>query len=203
MTTEPTALLDVTKRIERLEKQNRMLKQTFLVLATLAACAILMGQAPPSRTIEANEFLLKDASGKVRARLTLAIGGGPSLSLLDEAERVRAVLAINNGIPKIGLLDGNGESRVNLFADAGVSGLTVKDQTGRSRAQLAIDDGEPFVRLYDAKEKPGAVLRVTPEASMLQLLDSGRVRAGLAVAEDISGLMLYDRNGKLIFSAPR
>ena len=54
------------ERLEKLEKQNRRLKQVGAVALVLAASILLMGQAPARRTVEANEFILKDASGNVR-----------------------------------------------------------------------------------------------------------------------------------------
>jgi hypothetical protein len=54
-------------RVAKLEAQNRRLKKV------VAAAIIAMGQAPEKKVIEANEFVLQDASGKMRARLSLEL----------------------------------------------------------------------------------------------------------------------------------
>ena len=56
----------VVGRLETLEKQNHRLKVVGTAVLILAAAFVLMGQAPRTQTVEANEFVLKDADGKVR-----------------------------------------------------------------------------------------------------------------------------------------
>ena len=55
-TSEWTAMLN---RLERLEKQNSRFKQTGTWAVILAGSLLLMGQAPASRRVEANEFIVK------------------------------------------------------------------------------------------------------------------------------------------------
>ena len=82
----------VMNRLERLEKQNRRFRQIGAVALVLIGSVLLMGQASPKRTVEANEFLLKDSGGRVRAKLSTEGNlPGPSLVLIDAEgkERVR------------------------------------------------------------------------------------------------------------------
>ena len=67
-------LQDVLRRVETLEIENRRLKRAVLTLALLAAVVLAMGQARPNRSVEANEFALKDGAGAVRARLHMVKG---------------------------------------------------------------------------------------------------------------------------------
>ena len=53
-------LTTVMNRLERLEKQNRRIKQIGALALILLGSVFLMGQASPPRTVEANEFVLKD-----------------------------------------------------------------------------------------------------------------------------------------------
>jgi hypothetical protein len=62
-------LSEILSRLERLERQNRRLKRTVLVFLAAASTIVLMGQAQTSKTVEAQRFELKDASGKTRALL--------------------------------------------------------------------------------------------------------------------------------------
>ncbi|HKQ88133.1 MAG TPA: hypothetical protein VJS43_15355, partial [Candidatus Acidoferrales bacterium] len=56
-------------RIAKLEKENRRFKK--LAVAALAGIGLLfvMGQTPARKTVEANEFVVKDAHGNTRIRL--------------------------------------------------------------------------------------------------------------------------------------
>ena len=59
----------VVERLEKLERQNRRMKQACAAVLILAAAVLLMGQASPNRTVEANEFLLIDRKGRTLAEL--------------------------------------------------------------------------------------------------------------------------------------
>lgn len=64
----------VLARLDKLERQNRRLKQAGAVVLVLAAALLLMGQASPNRTVEANEFVLKNANGDVFGRWSATAG---------------------------------------------------------------------------------------------------------------------------------
>jgi hypothetical protein len=91
MATDTPEMQAILQRIERLEAENRRLKRTVLGVALLAAVVLAMGQARPSRTVEASEFVLKDGAGSVRARLHMG-KRGPSLTLYDPGDVERADL---------------------------------------------------------------------------------------------------------------
>ena len=54
-------------RVEKLERQNRIMKRSAVGVGVLLCSILLMGQARPNRTIEAQRFVVKDSSGKIRA----------------------------------------------------------------------------------------------------------------------------------------
>src|SRR5690348_10244696 len=70
MTIEGAAFQDLEKRLRRVEKQNRQMKRVGLVVLLLGSLIMVMGQARPSRKVEAEQFILRDAQGRER----LAIG---------------------------------------------------------------------------------------------------------------------------------
>lgn len=87
-------------RLERLEKQNRRFKQIGALALILVGSVLLMGQNSARRTVEANEFLLKDENGKSRAEWVVS----PSVTALifdDEAGYASLVLQVDNGNPSI------------------------------------------------------------------------------------------------------
>jgi len=90
-----TDMESLGKRLSRLERENRWLKRIGGITLLGVAAVVLMGQAAPrkvTKVIEAEEFILRDGTGKVRARLGSAADGSPGLELLDEKENARAVL---------------------------------------------------------------------------------------------------------------
>jgi len=128
--TEP--MMDtLTTRLARLERETRRSKRITLVVLLGAAAAVLMGQTAPHRTpksLEAEEFVLRDSRGQVRAslgttqnpsatvlqihgdngkprtRLTVSSDGTSSLEIMDTGERVRVLLGVkDNGSPRIWL----------------------------------------------------------------------------------------------------
>jgi hypothetical protein len=94
--------MDIEKRLERLESQNRRLKLLGAAMAIGVVCVTAIGaqdQAP--QKVEAKSFVLLDDAGKERATLGLfkrIVGGtvvqqGPTLSLLDSAGKRRVELS--------------------------------------------------------------------------------------------------------------
>jgi hypothetical protein len=71
MNSQETALEEVRERLIKLERQNRRLKQTGAAALIVAASLFPMGQASRTKTVEANEFVLRDSGGNVRARLSV------------------------------------------------------------------------------------------------------------------------------------
>ena len=75
--------MDINARVEKLERENRRMKQIGLVAALFASTLILGGEAKTNKVVEANEFRLLDASRKVRALLSMSPSGGPELTFND------------------------------------------------------------------------------------------------------------------------
>lgn len=173
------------ERLERLEQSNRRLKICGLVMLLGLAGVFAMGQArPPLQTVEAQEFVVKDASGVVRARLG-ASQGAASLSLSHEGGRVNLVasgvrgqgghLALADAAGKVKGLLLSGPETIGLYlspVDAtgpprsprvvfevlnqGTGGFAFYDRGGQTRALVGAvsDDGSSLVIVQDAAGKP-------------------------------------------------
>jgi hypothetical protein len=104
----------LVRRLERVERENRRLKRIgFAVLAGITAL-VLMGQAKPDKVaevVEAEKFVLREPSGKLRASLGVGADGVASLSLTDRAEKPHAVLAASrDGSAALIFYDKDGKS---------------------------------------------------------------------------------------------
>ena len=176
---------DMLERLERLERSNRRLKICGLTALAVLAAVGLMGQARPApQTVEAQEFVVKDAGGVVRARLG-ASQSGASLNLAHEGGRANLVvsggrgqgahLAVSDSAGKVkGLLlltpetvglylspvDATGPPRsprvVFEVLSQGTGGFAFYDRNGQTRALLGAvaDDGSSVVAVQDAAGKP-------------------------------------------------
>ncbi len=87
---EPT-METLAGRVDRLERENRWLKQAGVVILAVIAAVVLMGQgirktAPPGKPgkiVGAEQFIVHDARGGVRAELGTLPNGTVRLILYD------------------------------------------------------------------------------------------------------------------------
>jgi hypothetical protein len=127
MTTE---LQTLTLRIEKLERQNRGIAVAALVL--LLAFGLAAARTSKPRTIEAEQFIVRDATG--RARITI---GSPATS--------GAAYLLPPDEPAIWLSDANGADRLILTAD----GLRLADSQDKPAAEVTLGK-TATIRLYDS-----------------------------------------------------
>lgn len=172
----------ITKRLERLERQNSRFKIAGILVLLASFTFVLMGQIPVNQEVRAQKFSLYDAKGKNRAmlfsrdgqailvladpdgepRMTLVVGadGTPALGLSDKGDKVRAQLSINK----------EGSSQFALYAK----------EEGRPRALFTVSsDGLPRLGLTDKNQLP-------------------RIAVGAAGEE--WGVAVWDSKGKLVGS---
>ena len=147
--------------MEKLEKQNRRLRVGVGAFLLAAASLLLMGQAAPqSKTMEAQEFILRDAGNKQRAKLSM-VEDTAMLSLYDAKENVRARLVAGD---RPGL----------LFFDAGRTGPYAKVRLVLGVGDMGggAGDSGPHILLFDANGKSRAELFVAENRSGLFLNDA-------------------------------
>jgi hypothetical protein len=186
--------VDVIGRLERLEQANRALGRECrmwrrgaggLAVAVTMLGLIGAGQAVKApRTIEAQNFVLRDEAGRVRASLGFRSDGTPGFALMDELARVRLALD----------LCADGAPAVNLY-----------DTDGGLQAAVAVrPDGSPGLGFFQDQGKLRLSLDLGPNSTApgLSLYDrSGTMRAAMAVRPDETpGLGLFDPQGKVVLS---
>lgn len=80
MQSTPNDLQALATRLDKLENQNRRWKLSAIVLALSSTSLVLIAAKPAdhidpavvhARTVEAQDFVIKDDDGQIRARLTL------------------------------------------------------------------------------------------------------------------------------------
>jgi hypothetical protein len=148
-----------------------------------------MGQAKSDRTLEAQRFVLKDASGNVGAEL--AKGKlGPELTLNDVSGHPSVTL-VGGDAPFLTLTLGKGEKQINLSTASGEPAFTLTD-LGAGAATLSLGLGGPNLELWD-RQGYSAILG----------------RAGLATSKpgeirqtSAASLVLFDKDKNVIWKAP-
>ncbi len=91
---EPT-METLARRLDRVERENRWLKQAGVVALAVIAAVVLMGQATQgkvAKVVEAEKFVLRDEKGNIRGDLVVN-GGIPSLNLYGEAKHNYAIVS--------------------------------------------------------------------------------------------------------------
>jgi hypothetical protein len=122
MKSDCDGLAELRARLLELKRQNLRLKRLGLIGLIGVAMLIVLGQTPSKKIVEANEFILKDNSGKVRARTTMNSLGDPEMILFNEKgkEPVKLTGSIGGSPSNLGgivfVFDGQGQERAVLSA---------------------------------------------------------------------------------------
>ncbi len=131
MTSHTPDLAAVVARLEKVERQNRRLRGAGIAVVVVAVAGLLMGQAmPKERIVAAEGFLLKDARGKVRAKLSVD-KDRPMLALADEHEMPRVGLSVDKDGPMLAMGDEYGMPRVELSVGKEGPRLILADENGK------------------------------------------------------------------------
>jgi hypothetical protein len=155
---------------DRLRWMARLIGAAFV--GTLIALAIVLRTASnadgalATRSLFAEEVVLRDVEGVTRARLGTDSDGRTQLSLSDR--------------------DGRGRLRLTVLAD-GSPGVTISDAEARPRAVLGyLPDGTTSLVLADAQGTSRAVVGLEPDGSTHALFAdrAGRIRTLVGVGAD-------------------
>lgn len=202
-------LSDIRRRLETLERENRRLKQIGGLTALFAVSLFLMAQAKSDRTVEAQKFVLKDASGKIGGELAMGRFGATLTLNAPNGSPIPTVSLTGSDAPSLDLTGGGKSIHMTASQDRVTLGL-YGEHSGRYggiRVGLSITSDVPALSLYD---KNGTEL-VTVDANMLghgiNLRDAtGKLRAVFVLANDRGmnepTLMLMDKDDQIAWKAP-
>ena len=187
---DASANAGLLRRLEQLERSNRRLKILgVVVLLGLGGIGVLGQVRPPAQIVEAQEFIVKDANGHVRARLG-SYTAGASLTLYHDAGRATLMASAGRGPgAHLSLADGSGKIRGLLLLSQEAAGLYLSsvDATGPPRSPRAVfevlNQGTGGFAFYDK---------------------SGHTRALVgSIGDDGAAVaVLQDREGKTVWKVP-
>jgi len=200
----------IESRLERLETQNRRLKRGALACLIVISSFVFMGQAkrkttrpptpPPApaftmpENIEAQSFILKDTSGRVRAELAMS-GTGPSLKLRDQSGTPLISISLNDDSPAGPFLllsdpQHTAGLSISILQGAG-SQLTLTGERADIQAHLGVTpDGTSFA----LSDKDGFSTNI---GSGIQPAKGGQIKKTSAAS-----VTLLNKDRKLLWSAP-
>jgi hypothetical protein len=184
MTAQTPDMQAVLERLEKLERQNRRLKRVGLLVLVAVSAVVLMGQAAPkNHTVEAEEFVVKDSSGKRRASFGMVAKDIASLLVYESGGRITTlgptglVVVDSTGSQLVELVAGDDGSSltlgraVRLGASKGSPGLSLYDETGKRRGAIELQNGGPSLDFGDATGKLRATFALFGDGPRLWLLD--------------------------------
>ena len=110
MTSHGSGLDAVVKRLERVERQNRRMKIIGTMVLVLVGSGLLMAQTKPKkRIVEAEQFVLQDASGRARGIWAAEKDGPTTLAIFDKVGMMRGVWGVAQDGPGLTLIDKDGK----------------------------------------------------------------------------------------------
>jgi len=209
-------LAALSSRVERLERQNRRLKQGAMLLLLVIATAGLMAQTkqkstspttsqkpklktpaqPPApagpTAIEAQGFILKDMNGHVRAELGLT-GSTPSLKFKDENGSALVTLALNDTPAGPMLLLSDPQHNASVA-------LSVLEHAG---PQLALTGERADIQAHIGVAPDGTTLELSDKDGFTTSIGSGVVaKNGQAKQTSAASIVLYGKQRKVLWSVP-
>lgn len=159
------------------------------------------------RVVEAEEFILRDGDGNVRAHLGCE-GRKVRLDLCDRDGTGRVSAGVNGDSSFLSVADPRGTPRIMLGSyEPGIdAGITLADQDGEPIASLTMSDaGSCTLWFYGPGETIRASLGSHRNGSFALTMFDARDNARLAVSIDPSGrasVKIGDERGNAIWRTP-
>jgi hypothetical protein len=152
-------LIRMELKLNELHRSNRRLRLMIGALVLAGAALITMAEANPSvsESLEARQFVLRDADGKIRAALGSTPDGDVGLNLDDAEGRTVITLDVErNGSPGLDLYDQSGKRRAIIaLGPHGTPGIGLYDANGKLRTSLDLPAAKtPGLAFYHSNGKP-------------------------------------------------
>ena len=222
MLTQDSSLPTILARLDKLDRQNRRFKRVGTTFAFLALTAtLLMGQAPTEKVVEANEFILRDSSGKIRAKLGV-LGDLASLELYDSSAKSMASLVAGTGGSSFALHSTSFVPAIEMNANDKKAELQLNTNapgasTPRNFMALTAEPTETNI-LLGSLENPRHGISLTDgdtaNSPVMTLFDADGFESDLGVTQttvtptgqqrktSAASLVLVGKEGHVLWSAP-
>jgi hypothetical protein len=179
-------------------------------LETALLSILSRGEQKSWDNIHANQFILEDKKGNVRAFLAME-GNRPALTMCGEDGKPVATLTVIDGSPALSLFDDViDKTQMILSVTKSRPSLSIGfTNDGVPLAELTVSKGCPVLCLADENGKPRAILSVSKEmsfnaftAAVCERKEDDFSNPLAALIVDQAGLKLFNKDGKPVWSAP-
>jgi hypothetical protein len=218
---------DLQDRLLKLEKQNRRFKQLAVAVPIVPGLLLVMGQGSSRKIVEANEFVLRDNSGNMRARLSVDDVKFSTVQLvLFDKEGVQRIKLDSSDVTGGTLTLASSHGKDQVFLSGFPSGGVLQLDQEHDESRTVMQSGS--IRLMDLKNKaeltagPGiigigdseGVFRTILDGDALRLSDPQGFSASFGVTDLITpssgethrtsaaSLVLFDKKKNVIWKAP-
>ncbi len=153
--------MDLQRRIERLERENKRFKRLGTAALLLVVIAVSMGQTPRERpkTIKAQQFVIVDEKGTPRGQFGIEKGSAKLSLAHKNGKRTVELRTLPNGRSALHFLDTNGTPRVELAIAKQGPVLNFIGENSALRASLAGAGPDSRLDLY--QQDGGKIFKVT------------------------------------------
>jgi hypothetical protein len=201
MDSQPASLQVLEERIAKLEGQNRRFKR--LGIAGLVGVALLlaMGQAPARKSVEASEFVVKDAAGHARIRIGVDPTNDTAELWLQTAKGDQGASLSDNGL----LLKQNGSVRTVVQN----GNIALGNSHGVPNVRLSADDDAERDLFIEGRSGflqylPGHALEIADSDGYETSIGSTPIRGAASGPRqtNAASVTLLDPDQKVIWKAP-
>jgi hypothetical protein len=156
-------LIERLSRLElqqaKLQRSNKHLRMMTGVIVLLCGALFTMAETTTTvtETVEAQQFLLRDSTGKLRGAMGVLSDGAVGLNLEDAAGRTRVTVDLaSNGTPGMDFFDQDGKMRATMaLGSAGEPGVGLYGPDGHLRTALDVPKAQtPGLSFYHDNGKP-------------------------------------------------
>jgi hypothetical protein len=152
--------------------------------------------------IEAQQIVLRDSAGNVRAQFGVGPDGEAQLRFWNAQGKNRVAVGVCQ-VPGLWLFDNDGRPRVELRLDdaSDYAGLHLMDEAGGVRAILNFGDGKAQVQMFDAQDRQRVAVISKPSGDSLVAIYNTHenVTVGLVGGDGMAGtLQLSEAAGQLV-----
>jgi hypothetical protein len=201
MEIRPECVDDLQTRIAKLEKENRLFKRVGVAALAAVALLVVMAQSPARKTIEANEFVVKDAHGNARIRIGVDPKNDAAELWLQTAKSDEGASLSDAGL----VLQQNGVVRTVLEN----GNLSLANSGGQANVKFsADDDAERDLTIEGANGslfyKPGSALEVNDSDGYEAAIGNTDVltATGATAHTHAASIVLIDPDQKVLWKAP-
>ena len=213
--------MDISGRLEKLERENRRTKKIGIVAAVVVSCLIIGGQAKTNKVVETTDLRLVDRAGKVRVEIFFPPDSSDAQLLFRDADgNTDAELGASSyGRAYLNLGKQQPASMEYISLDTGIPGflsatLTLGNAFSKSNGHIFLSAGQfnsvsvsgsAGIFSVNTDENLGPSVTVTDKegySTSVGRADLETTGTGRKTRTPAASVVLFGKDKKVLWSAP-